>query len=201
MTLPPLRLIGLHLRTRQVARASLALAGTALALRAGHHWTNGPGLFPQLVLLLLTAAAATTIATSTQNPFGETEHTASSRLPILRLTHLTTLAGVAAVATALAGLTASYAISYGALMRNLAGLTGLALLTAALIGAHLAWATPLGYVVFCGGELDLHASTLWAWPTRPAGDSAAALIALTLLVAGLLTVSLAGSRDRRTAFS
>lgn len=198
MTLASRHLVRLHLRSRQVDRAALALAATALALRASHRWTTGTGLFPQLVLLLLTTAAATAIAVSTRNPFGETERTASSPLPVLRATHLLVLTGTAVAATSLAGLSTTYAISGSALLRALAGLTGLALLSAALLGAHLAWTAPLGYVLYCGGELDLHISNLWTWPTRPAGDRAASLIALALLVAGLITVSLAGARDGRT---
>jgi hypothetical protein len=198
MTFPPRQLIGLHLRCRQVDRAALGLVGTALALRASHHWTTGTGLFAQLLLLLLTAAAASAIATSTSNPIGETEHTASSSLPVLRMTHLFILTSTAVTATTVAALTATYAISGPALLRNLAGFTGLALLAAALVGAHLAWVAPLGYVLYCGGELDLHISNLWIWPTLPAGDHTATLAALALLAAGLITISLAGARDRRT---
>lgn len=198
MTLPPRQLIALHLRSRQVDRAALALAGIALALRASRHWTTGAGLFPQLLLLLLAAAAASAIAASTRNPIGETEHTASTPLPVLRLSQLLLLTSTAVSAIALAGLTTTYAISGSALLRNLAGFSGLALLAAAVLGAHLAWAVPLGYVVYCGGELDLHHSNLWIWPTLSASDHAAGLIALALLTAGLVTVSLAGARDRRT---
>jgi len=198
MNLPPRHLIGLHLRTRQTARAVVALAATAAAVRASQHWTSGSGLFSQVVLLLLAAAAATAVATGAHNPFGEVERTASSPLPALRVTHLLTLTGTALAATAVAALITTYGVSGAAMLRNLAGFTGIALLTAGLLGAHLAWTVPLGYVLYCGGELDLHVGNLWTWPTRPGSDRAALAIALTLLAAGVALVSLTGARDRRS---
>jgi len=195
MTLPARQLIGLHLRGRQTGRGLVALAAIAAAVRASQPWTSGAGLFPQVVLLLFAAAAATAVAAGTHNPFGEVEHTASSPLPLLRAAHLLTLTGVALAVTAAAALTATYGI---ALLRNLVGFTGIALLTAGLLGAHLAWTVPLGYVLYCGGEVDLRIDSLWAWPTRPGADRAAAAIALVLLLAGLVLVGLAGARDRRS---
>lgn len=198
MTLPPRQLIGLHWHSRQVGHAALGLAATALLLRASHHWTTDRGLFPQLLLLLINAAAATIIATTTRNPFGEAEDTMSYPLPGLRLTHVLTLTGVALATTALVSLTAPYAISGPALSRNLAGLTGLALLSAALLGAHLAWSAPLAYILYCGGELDLHISNLRSWPTLPGSDHSATAVAVALLAGGVVTISLTGARDRRT---
>jgi len=198
MTLPARQLIGLHLRARQTGRGLVALAAIAAAVRASQPWTSGAGLFPQVVLLLFTAAAATAIATGTHNPFGEVEHTASSPLPLLRAAHLLTLTSVALAATAAAALTTTYGIGGVALLRNLAGFTGIALLTAGVLGAHLAWTVSLGYVLYCGGEIDLRIDSLWAWPTRPGADRAAAAIALALLLAGLVLVGFAGARDRRS---
>ncbi len=192
------RLLRLHLRCRQTGYALLGLIGTAVAVRASHHWTSGTGLFPHLVLLLLGACSATAIATGTASPWREVEQTASSLLPVLRLTHLLTLTGAATAATAVAGLSATYGVSGTALLRNLAGLTGIALLTAAGLGAHLSWTVPLGYVLYCSGELDLGVTNLWTWPTLPASDRTATTIALTLLAAGVATVSLVGAQDRRT---
>jgi hypothetical protein len=198
MTLPPRTLIRLHLRARQTDRAALALVATAAALRASQHWTAGSGLFPKTILLLLSAAAATAVATGTGNPFGEIEHTASSPLPMLRLTHLLTLTCTALAVTALAGLTATYTVSGAALLRNLAGFTGIALLTAALLGTHVAWTVPLGYVLYCAGDLDLRISNLSTWPTRPDSDRVATAAAVVLLAAGLAAVTLTGARDRRS---
>ena len=84
--------------------------------------------------------AATAIATGTGNPFGDTERTASSPLPVLWLTHLLLLTTVAAAGTALAGLTTTYAVPGAVLLRNLAGFTGLALLVAGFAAVGFAGA-------------------------------------------------------------
>lgn len=99
---------------------------------------------------------------------------------------------------ALAGLSATFGISAAAILRNLAGCTGIALLTAAVLGAHLAWTTPLGYVMYCGAELDQQVSNLWTWPTQPTSNHTATAIAAALLIAGITAITLTGARDHRT---
>jgi hypothetical protein len=106
------------------------------------------------------------------------------------------MAGAATAATAAAAWTASYATSAPVLVRNLAGLTGIALLTAAVLGAHLAWTVPLGYVMYCGAELDAQAYRLWTWPILPAGNHAAAALAVGLLAAGIAAAAITGDRSR-----
>jgi len=193
---PPVRLIQLHHRSRQTRRTLIVLAATAAALRASQPVTKASGVFSGLTLMLLTLAAASVIATSVRNPFGEPERTASSPLAALRLTHLALLTTTAAATTAVAGYTASYGTSTSAILRNLAGFTGIALLTAALLGAHLAWTAPLGYVMYCGAQLDAQSFNLGTWPTLPASNHAATAIAICLLTAGIATVTAAGARDR-----
>jgi hypothetical protein len=43
------------------------------------------------------------------------------------------------------------------------------------MGAHLAWTVPLGYVMYCGAELDAQGHSLWSWPILPASNHAAAI--------------------------
>jgi hypothetical protein len=197
MTRVPTQLIRLYLASRQTRTTLIVLAATAAALRATEPVTRSPGVFPELTLLLLTFAGAAVIATATRNPFGETEHTASSPLPALRLIHVAIMTAVAAATTAVAGWTSSYGISGPAIMRDLAGFTGIALLTAAVLGAHLAWTVSLGYVMYCGAELDLQSYRLWSWPILPASNHAAAAIAAGLLIAGISIATMTGARDRR----
>jgi hypothetical protein len=191
---PPARLVRLHLDSRRTRGALVSLAGIALVLRAGAPVATDAGLFSQLTLMLITVAAAAVIAASTDSPFGEGERAAGSPLPALRLIHLAVLTATATATVAIAGSTGSYGVGTAAIVRNLAGLTGVALLAAALVGAHLAWTAPLGYVMFCGGELDLQVSNLWTWPTRPAGDHAATAVAVALLIAGIAVVAVKGAR-------
>jgi hypothetical protein len=196
MTPPAARLVTLYLGSRQTRTALALLAGSAAVLRASQPVTKDAGVFPDLTLMLLTLAGAAVIAAATRNPFGEAEHTASSPLSALRLIHLLIVTGAATAAVATAGWTASYAASAPVLVRNLAGFTGIALLTAVFLGAHLAWTVPLGYVMYCGAELDAQTCRLWTWPTLPAGNHAASALAVGLLAAGIAAGTIIGSRDR-----
>jgi hypothetical protein len=189
---PPARLLRLHLRSRRTTLAAGLVVAAAALLRLARPWTLGDGEFAQLLPLVLAVAAAASIAASTRSPFAEQERT-TDPLPRLRLTHALLLLALAAPLMALARLGTDPA----AAARNVAGLTGLALLAAPLLGATLAWIPPLAYVIYCGGPLDIHHVTLSAWPALPSSSTAAALIAALLLLAGLAVTYLTGSRDHR----
>jgi hypothetical protein len=191
-----IQLVRLHLDSRQTRTALLLIAVVAALFPATRTWNRGTGMFAQLVVLLITVAAASVTVASTRNPFGEAERTSSSPLPTLRVAHLLTLVTAATATFTVAA--ATLGLDTGLVLRNLAGLTGIALLTAVLLGAHLAWTVPLGYVVYCGGALDLNEVSRWSWPVQPASNQAATLIALALLVAGAAALAAAGPRDRHT---
>lgn len=184
---PTVRLLRLHLDSRRIRLAVALLVATAVTLRACAKWTHGTSRPAQLLPILVTCAAAAVITAGTRSPFGEPER-AGRPLPALRLLHVLTLLTAATVALAAADDSAP-------MLRNLAGLTGIALLTATVTGAPLAWTVPLGYVLICAGEIDLHQDPLWAWPILPAGNLAAALAAAAFLVAGLTAITWRGPRD------
>lgn len=187
------RLLLLHLRSRHVPLTVLLLAVTAGVLRAIRPLTQGGSEFAVLLPLVLTVGAAGLIAASTRSPFGDPER-ATFPLPRLRLIHLLVLVGVG---VAMIG-AARVGNDPGAALRNMAGLTGLALLTTPIIGAALAWIAPLAYVIYCGGPVDVHQIGLSAWPALPGTDTTATLIALALLAIGVATVAVTGARDQRT---
>ncbi|MCW2879621.1 MAG: hypothetical protein JWQ95_3721 [Sphaerisporangium sp.] len=200
MTSPSLRLIGLHLRSRATGRSVLLLAGTATALRLCLPWTEGTGtgaqrMFSEMVLLLVGVAGAAIVATGIRSPFGEAER-AGRPLPRLRLLHVAVLAVAAGTLLLAGGLAPS--TDTIALLRDLGGLTGIALLTACLLGSHLSWITPLAYVVVCGGALDFDQTSLWTWPVLPAGDRTALVVAGVLLAAGTVATTVTGPRDHIT---
>ena len=197
MSRPPARLTRLYLNSRDTSRTLILLAATAAVLRASQPVTRNTGVFPQLTLMLLTLGAAAVIAAATRNPFGEAERTASSPLPALRLTHLAILTATATATVAVAAWTASYGIGAPAILRNLAGFTGIALITAGFLGAHHAWTAPLAYVIYCGGALDTQAYHLWSWPILPAGNHAATAIAVSLLIAGITLITITGACGRQ----
>lgn len=185
---PTTRLLHLHLDSRRTRLAVALLVATALALRACANWTHGSSTLSRLLPILVACAAAGVIAAGTRSPFGDPER-AGRPLPALRLLHVLALLAVAT------GALAAATDDSATMIRNLAGLTGLALLTAAVTGAPLAWTAPLGYVLVCAGEIDLHQDPLWAWPILPVDNRFATLLAATTLIAGLTTTALRGPRD------
>lgn len=184
-----IRLLRLHAASRRLPNAVALLAVTAIALRAIDPWLPGSGEFARLLPILLTVAAGAVIAARTTSPFGEVERTACG-LPWYRFVLLGFLVTVAAV-----GLVLARPAEAGVLVRNLLGLTGLALLAACLLGGALAWTAPLAYTVLCGGAIDLRDESVWTWPTLPVGDSNAIVPALFLFAAGMTVAVRHGPRD------
>lgn len=193
-----LRLIRLHGVSRRVPAVLVVIAASAAGLRialAGHWDTYGA---LQLPLMFETAAAAA-VAVSAGSPFGEPERTTGRWLPSLRLITALALTAVAAAALAAAGGGAHLAGGTLDVVRNVAGLTGLGLLSAAALGGGLAWTGPTGYLL--AGTYALYTqwhapamSTPWIWPARPPHDLGAALCAALVFAAGLL-VTIRGARD------
>jgi hypothetical protein len=182
------RLVHLHLRSRRVPLVLLLIVVTAVILRAVKPWTETTGEFAALLPLVLAVAAAGLVASSTRSPFGDPEH-ATYPLRRLRLVQVLILVAVSMV---LLGVT-RIGDDPLATMRNVAGFTGLALLTTPFVGASLAWITPLAYTIYCGGPVDVREVDLWTWPALPSSDTTAAVIALVLLSAGLIVITRLGS--------
>ncbi len=218
--IPP-RAVELFLRSRQAWQAPLgfvliAAVGTGFVRRY-----DDESIAQTTALVLCPLLAACLIGAGAGSPFGEPERTAALPLPALRLGHLAGLLLLAAacllganalfpwvdsplarprawMATDAVGVTL-------ALLRNLIGLTGLALLTSRVLGAGLAWVAPLGYGLLSlvvglmvrpatGGDLVIPA---WAVPVLPAGERIASGASVTLLIVGLALVARSGASDAR----
>jgi hypothetical protein len=198
---PGLRMTWLFLASRRVPAtlATLALLGLVMRAALYWHWTLGSnGSAGQAVPVLIEAGAAAVIAVSTYSPIGEPERATGRWLPYLRL-------GTAVVLTAVAvgGLAAGAAVATPAglsggsldLVRNVAGLTGLGLLAAVVIGGLLAWTGPLGYVMVAEIGLVAGWGSPLLWPGRPPHDLGGALCAGLVFAAGLLATTVRGARD------
>ena len=186
----PTRLVWLHLRSRHAPLATALIIAIAAVLRLMQPWAVGPGPFAGTLPLALATGAAAIIAASTQSPFADPEH-ATWPAPRLRLIQ------VAAFVLAAAGLLALARLGHDpfAAIRNLAGFTGMALITATLISAPLSWITPLAYVLYCGAMIDAQAVSLWSWPALPSANHTATVIALVLLGTGITAITRFGARD------
>lgn len=201
MTTAPLRTLRLHAASRRipVALAMIAAIGIGLRLALIGHWDAYGAL--QLPLVF-EAASASIIAVATASPLGEPERVAGPWLPPLRL--ITTLTLTAAAATVLIAAGLGTTLTGGAtdVLRNLAGVTGLGLLCAGLLGGSLAWIAPLAYLLASVYALytQWHGPALttpWLWPARPPSDAGAATCAAAVFVAGLALCTVRGARDRQ----
>jgi hypothetical protein len=190
-----LRLVCLYLASRRVLMGLLVLVACAIALRTALHWMPRSGLASRQIPLTIEAGAAVVIGITTRSPFGELERATGRWLPFLRLGTGMALAGVAVGGLATGSASAHLAGGTVGMLRDLAGLAGIALLTAALLGGALAWVGPMAYLVVALGALEAAWTTPWIWPVRPPHDRGAALCAALIFAAGVVVITVCGARD------
>ena len=196
---PASRLTWLYARGRRLPATVAVLAASAVALRialAAGHWDSYGAL--QLPLVFETVSAAA-IAVSTASPFGEPERLGGRWLPVLRLAAALALTALAAGLLIAAGAGAQLAGGPLDVLRNVAGITGLGLLGAAVLGGGLAWTGPVAYLL--AGLYALYTQwhppalrTPWLWPARPPHDLGGALCAGLVFLAGLAVTTVYGAR-------
>ncbi len=193
--LVPVRLGRLYLTSRRVPAAIAALAGCAVALHLVLRWSVTAGTFATQLPLLVVGAAAAVVGATHRSPFGEAERATGSRLPVLRFIASLCLAAVAY--GALAAGAAGTALTFGAtgLLRDLGGIVGVTLLTAAFASGNLAWLGTLTYLLLAMTAVALGWTTPWLWPARPPLDAGAAACAAATYLIGLAAVTSRGTRD------
>lgn len=195
--LPAARLLLLHLVSRRIPAAVATLAGCGVVLRAGlhWHWVSGTGPDAEALPVVIEGAAAAVIAVAMASPFGEPERATGRWLPYLRLADALVLtltaAGMLAAGMAAAGLPGGT----DAMLRNVAGLAGLGLLSSAVVGGMLAWIGPMIFALVADYAILQDWTTPWLWPARPPHDSGAALCAALVFALGLAVITLSGARD------
>ena len=193
------RLVRLYATSRRIPAAVTAIAACAVGLRLAliGHWDSYGAL--QLPLVFETAAA-TAITVTAASPLGEPERITGRWLPYLRLTVTLVLTGVAIGALAAAGTGAHLAGGTLDVLRNVAGITGIGLLCAAVINSGLAWIGPVAFLP--PGAYALYTqwhhpalTTPWLWPGRPSRDLGAAICAGLVFAAGVAVITARGARD------
>ena len=192
------RLARLYLVSRRVPMALALLAGLGALLWTALHWhwnIAGGAAAQQFIPLTIESGAAAMIAVTTFGPFGEAERTAGRWLPWLRL-------GAAAVLTAVAfGALAAGTTAGGmpggtlALLRNLGGMAGIGLLSAAVLGGPFGWTGPMAYLLITEGALANSSTTPWVWPARLPHDRGGAICACLVIAAGLVLITVRGPRE------
>jgi len=167
-------------------------------LRAGleWHWIPSSGPLTQQLPVLLEAGAASVIAVTTYGPFGEAEGATGRWLPYLRFGTAVALTAIA-VGLLSAGAAAAH-LPGGTLdvLRNVAGIAGIGLLSAAVIGGALSWIGPMAYLVLSEYGILNAWRTPGIWPARPPHDAGAALCATLAFFIGTAIITALGPLRR-----
>ena len=201
------RLLTLYLRSRHAGWTLLVVALMAPCSWAGTAWLIslpevglGRGALVPL-LAFVTLMAASVISAGSGSPFGDVERTVARPLPPLRFCHLAGLLSAAAVLLAATLISFDLADAWPdplpALLRNLAGFFGLALLTARLVGARLSWIVPaaFGMGAYLAARRPDDSFAPWAWQMQPGLNGLSWTVALLLFAVGLVLVCLYGARE------
>ncbi|GAA1262921.1 hypothetical protein GCM10009665_60700 [Kitasatospora nipponensis] len=182
----------LYARSRQVPASAAAVALVALAVWA----LDGPGSVDLgiAVLVLATNVAAASVGLGGQD--SALDRTAAIRWMPRRAAHVL-LAGVVAGAALLAVQAVGAKLAPAAVVvRDSAGLAGLAALGAVLCGAQFAWTLPIGWLAFTllvpvspgiAGEMG-------SWMIISPATTASAATAWALLATGTVLYAAAGPR-------
>jgi len=198
------RLARLYLASRRVPMALALLTVLGALLWAALHWhwniAGGPSA-QQFIPLTIQTGAAAVIAVTTYGPFGEPERAAGRWLPWLRLGATVALTGVA-FGVLTAGATPGRMPGGDlALLRNLGGMVGIGLLSAAILGGAFGWVGPMAFLLITGGALAHRSVTPWVWPTRPPHDRGGAVCACLVIAVGLALITVSGPRESGRQFS
>ena len=195
--LTALRLPWLFLVSRRAPAAVGLLAALGALLWSALHWhwaiAGGPAA-QQFISLTIETGPGAVIAVTTFGPFGEPERATGRWLPYLRVGTAVALTAIAYGALA-AGATGG-ALPGGtlAMLRNLAGITGIGLLSAAALGGAFGWTGPMAYLLVTEVALSGNPTTPWVWPARPPHDLGGALCAGLIFAAGTAAIALFGAR-------
>lgn len=193
-----IRLLRLHLASRRARSALVTFAACGILLRSDLYWHWTPATGPIAVKLptLIEVAVASVIAVTTYSPFGESERATGRWLPYLRLASAVALtcAAIAALAAGSAGL--NMAGGYLGIARNIAGMTGIGLISAPVLGGALSWIAPVAYGGLAEYAIASAWTSPWTWPVQSPHDRGAAICAALTYATGLAVITALGPRYR-----
>lgn len=191
------RLLLLYLASRRIPLALGAIVGCSVILRAAleWHWIPSTGPLTQQLPVLLEAGTASIIAVSTYGPFGEPERATGRWLPYLRLGTTGTLSGIAVGLLSAGAAAADLPGGTLDMVRNVAGMAGIGLISAALIGGALSWIGPTAYLALRECAILNDWRTPVIWPTSPSHDLGATLGATLAFIAGAALMTALGVRQ------
>lgn len=189
-----MRWLALYARSRHVPASLVALLVGALAAGVLADGAGGPGDPRAPALVLAGGAMAVSVGLGGQDL--ALDRTAALRWLPRRAAHVL-LAGTAVAGSLLAAraLGADPA-GTGFVVRDAAGLMGLAALGAAVTGGRYAWVAPFVWVafVFFAPPPRSVPTQVASWPLLPDGTPAATWTAVTLAAVGTVAYAVAGPR-------
>ncbi|MEV8099693.1 hypothetical protein [Kitasatospora sp. NPDC085879] len=189
-----MRWLILYARSRQVPTSAAAVALVALAVWACNQGGPGPVDLGMAVLVLTANVAAASVGLGGRDPALET--TAAIRWMPRRAAHVLLIgafAGAALLAVQAAGVKLA---PTEVIVRDGAGLVGLAALGAALCGAQFAWTLPTGWLAFTllVPTPPGTAGQVVNWMILPPGTAASTGTAWALWATGTALYAVAGPR-------
>jgi hypothetical protein len=198
------RLAWLHLRSRRVPAALVALLACGVAQWAciHYHWWLDRQRADELPMILQGCAAGI-IAVTMHSPFGEPERATGRWLPLLRAGLVLALCAAAIGFFALGAATAydprtGVYLAGGILpvVRNVLGMTGIGLISCLVTGALIAWIGPLAGTAISQYALIANYSEPLTWPARPPADRGGWIAAMVVFGVGLIAFTIRGARIR-----
>jgi hypothetical protein len=190
-----LRLVRLYLASRRVVTCLVILLACAVVLRVALHWLPHTGVLSRQIPLTIEAGAAAAIGVTARSPFGDPERATGRWLPFLRLAGVVAMSGAAVGVLAAGAASAHLAGGTLDMLRDLGGFIGVALLVSVAAGGGLAWIGPIAYLGVAMTAVTRSWTTPWAWPARPPHDRGAAICAAAVFAAGVVVVTLRGTRE------
>ncbi|MEU1287624.1 hypothetical protein [Kitasatospora sp. NPDC005856] len=199
-----MRWLTLYARSRQVPTSAAVVMLVALAVWA---FTRGDGtgaagatdptdaMDPTAFFLLAAGVAAGSVGLGGQDL--ALDRTAAIRWAPRRAAHTLLIGAVAGAALLAVQAVGPRFVPTEVVVRDSAGLVGLAALGAVLCGAHLAWTLPTGWLAFTVLVPPLPPTTVGkalGWMVFPPGTEASTWAALALLVTGGTLYAVAGPR-------
>ncbi|MGW5721562.1 hypothetical protein ACWEVP_35680 [Amycolatopsis sp. NPDC003865] len=185
-----MRWVTLYARSRQVPTAFTALVAATAGVwfLARDSWSVIP-----VVLALTAGIAVAAIGLGGQDP--DLDRTAALPWPVRRFAHLVLIglaAGGAVLAVQQLGATT---VDMSIIVRDAAGLLGLAGLAATVAGGQFGWTLPLVWAAIAPFvPKNGTTSEVAAWMVQPAGTSAATWTAVTLAITGAAAYTVRGGR-------
>ncbi|WP_410641327.1 hypothetical protein [Amycolatopsis sp. lyj-346] len=181
----------LYARSRQLPAAAAALLSATLGI-----WFLGRGSWDVILAVLTLTSAIAVAAIGLSGQDADLDRSAALPWPVRRFAHLALTGLVAAAAVLAVQELGTSAVDTSIIVRDAAGLAGLAGLSATIAGGQFGWTLPLAWCAI-GPFVPRDSSTagqIAAWLLQPPETPAATWTAAILALTGAVTYTAWGGR-------